>query len=102
MLHLDTRLVGHAVAAGLLSATQSQVAQHARQGGIADFDLLLFDQLLVNPLDPSVALAIQTLQQLGVNVLLVAPVSASEHSLLLDNPPHRIAADMQPATDLAL
>ena len=100
MLHLGARLVGHAVAACRLAAAQSQLAQHPRQRRVADLDTLFLDELLVDPLHPAVALAVQTLQQLGVDLHLVAPLLASELSLLLDNLPHGIAADMQAAADL--
>ncbi len=100
MLHLGARLVGHAVATRRLAATQSQVAQHPRQCGIADLDSLFLDQFLVDPLDPTIALAVQTLEQLGVDLQFVVPLFASHLSLLPDNRPHGTAADVQAAADL--
>ena len=100
MLHFGARLVGHAVATRRLAAAQSQVAQDPRQRRVTDLNAVLLDQLLADSLHPAIALAIQTFQQLGVNLLLVAPVSAGGLSLLLDDPPHGIAADVQAAADL--
>lgn len=100
MLHLGARLVGHAVATRRLAATQSQVAQHPRQGGITDLDSLLFDEFFMDPLNPTVALAVQTLEQLGIDLHLVMPLFASHLSLLFDNRPHGIATDMQATADL--
>jgi len=45
-------------------------------------------------------LAVETFQQLDVNLLLVAPLAARQLSLLLDDPPHGIPADVQAAADL--
>ena len=100
MLHLGARLVGHAVAACGLTAAQSQLAQHPCQRRVPDLDALFLHEFLVDPLHPAVTLAVETLQQLGVNPLLVAPLPAGELSLLLDDLPHRIAADLHPAADL--
>jgi hypothetical protein len=100
VLHLGTRLVGHAVAACRWAVAQSQLAQHPRQRRVADLGAMLLEQLLVDPLHPAVTLPVETLQQRRVNVLLVAPLSASALSLLLDDPPHGIATHMQAATDL--
>ena len=100
MLHLGARLVGHAVATRRLAAAQFQLAQHPRQRRVTDLEAVLLDQLLVDPLHPAIALAVETLQQLGVNLLLVAPLSASALSLLLDDPPHGVAAEVQAAADL--
>ena len=102
MLHFRARLVRDAVATHRLAAAQSQLTQHPRQRRVADPDAFLFEEFLVDPLHPAITFAVQTLQQLNINVLFVAPLWASELSLLLDNPPHGIAADMQPAADLAL
>ncbi len=100
VLHLDSRLVGDPVATRRLTMTQSQLAQHPRQRRVADLDALLLDKLLVDPLYPAITLAVQTFQQFNVDLLLVASFLASELPLLLDNPPHGTAADMQSAADL--
>ena len=62
MLHFGARFVGHAVAACRAVVTQAQLAQHPRQGGIADLDLLFLGQLLVHPLNPPITLVVQTPQ----------------------------------------
>ena len=73
MLHLQARLVGHVVATRVRGLAQSQLACPPRQGGIADGNLFPFDQFLVDPLQPAVALAIQPPQQIGIDVDLVFP-----------------------------
>jgi len=100
MLHLGAWFVGHAVAAHRLAAAQFQVAQHPRQRGIADLDSLFLDQLLVHTLQPTVALAVQTFEQLGVDLNLILPLFPHDLSLLSDNGPHGIAAEVQAAADL--
>ena len=77
----------------------------ALQGGqiykaLADLDLLFLDQPLVHALNPTVALAVQPLQQFGVNVNLVLPLLPRDLSLLPDDRPHGIAAEVQAAADL--
>ena len=99
MLHFGARLIGDSVAASRSVAAQSQLPQHACQCGIANLNSLFLDQLLVHPLNPTVALVVQTLVQLGVNLNLVVPLFPSDLSLLSDDGPHRMAADVQAAAD---
>lgn len=100
MLHLGSRLVGHAVATHRLAAAQFQLAQHPRQRRVTDPDAVLLDQLLADPLHPAIALEVETFQQLGINLPLVAPFPAGGLSLLLDDPSHGVSADVQAAADL--
>jgi hypothetical protein len=100
VLHLGARLIGNPVATSWSVAAQSQLAQLPCERGIANLDLLFFEELLMDALHPSITLAVQTLEQFGVDLNSVLPLDASELSLLPGDGPHGIAADLQAAADL--
>jgi hypothetical protein len=100
VLHLRSRFVRHAIAAGFFTLAQAQLAQDPRQRGIADLDTFFLGQLLMHPLNPAVTFVIQPLQQLRVDVDLVLADHIGHRSLLPDNRPHRVAADLEAAADL--
>ena len=56
----------------------------------------------MDALQPAAALAVQPPQQLRIEVDLVFPHRLGQGSLLADNRPHRVRADLELPTDLAL
>ena len=99
VLHFRARFIRHAITTSLRRLADPQLAQQASQCRIADLDSLLLEKLLVDALAPVFAVLIQTFQQLAVDFDLVFPRDNRHDSLLLDNPPNRIATDIQPSTD---
>ena len=99
VLHLQPRLVGHVVAARVGGLAQPQLPRPPRQGGIADGNLCFLDQLLVDPLQPAAALAVQPPQQVGIDRDLVFPRPAGRGAAAADHRPHGVAADFQLPAD---
>ena len=70
VLHLQTRLIRHSVAALPLGLADAQLAQPPRQGGISHRDAFFLHQLFIHAHHPTLALLIKPPQQLFIEPLL--------------------------------
>jgi hypothetical protein len=103
VLHLQTWLVRHLIAALGGGLADPRLAEQPGQRRIADLYLFLFTQLLVHALHPAVALTVEALQQFAVYLRAVAARSAPAWaaSFRADNAAHGIAADGESPGELA-
>ena len=94
MLHLRARFVSYSVTALLACCSKAKLAHDPAQCGIADINAVLFDEDLVRALNPTVALMINTADQIRVDLNLIASGGLRQLTALVDDGADRIGADV--------
>ena len=100
MLHLQPRLIGHPVAAGLWGVADAQLPEPSGQGRIAHLDPLLLHELLMHSRHPALALLVELAQEFLIQPLLVGTHRPRHRALLPDDGSNRVAAQGQAAGNL--
>ena len=72
MLHLRSGLVRFLMAAFFACFSKAKLPDDPTQRGIADIDAVIFTEHLMSALNPAVALVINTVDQFGVDLDLIA------------------------------
>jgi len=101
VLHLVARLVRFASASCLPWTPEAELSHATGQGRVLDLDVLLLDQLLVDPLHAAIAFRIQPREQIRIDPDLVSPNHRRHRALPLDDGSYRLAAEVQATANLA-